>query len=186
MKRKSKSIYLVTSNKDKFREFRQILGIDLKRADLELEEIQAIEVEKVIMSKTKQAFGKIKEPVICEDSGLYFEEWGGLPGALIKLFEENLGYGKICELLSENRKALAKTVVSYFNGKNYQSFIGKIEGKIAKTPQGKGGFGWDTIFIPKGFENTFAQMSLEQKNEISMRRIAAEKLKKFLIKNEKK
>ena len=174
------AIYLATSNKEKLREFEEILGFNLKQIELDLDEIQAVEVEKVVEHKTKQAFDKIKKPVITEDTGLYFEAWNGLPGALIKLFDETVGYANLCELLGENRKAKAQTIVGYFDGKNYRSFIGEISGKIAPSPKGKTGFGWDIIFIPDGYEKTFAEMKPEEKNKISMRKIALEKFKEFL------
>jgi XTP/dITP diphosphohydrolase len=180
MARKVKPIYLVTSNKNKFKEFKEILGFKLKRVSLELDEIQAIEVEKVVEHKTKQAFNKIKKPVICEDTGLYFKEWNGLPGALAKLFDKTIGYRNLCKILKSNRKAKAQTVIGYFDGKNYKSFIGEISGRIAKSPRGKNGFGWDVIFIPHGYSKTFAQMSSGEKNQISMRKIALEKLRSFL------
>jgi len=173
-------IHFVTSNKDKLEEFEDILGFKLKRVNLELDEIQAVEVKKVTKHKTRQAFGKVKRPVICEDTGLYFEEWGGLPGALAKLFGEKIGYDKLCKVLKGSRRAKAQTVIGFFDGRNYKSFIGEIRGKITKTPKGENGFGWDTIFIPQGHRKTFAQMDFGEKNKISMRKIALEKFKKFL------
>lgn len=173
-------IYFVTSNKNKLKEFEGILEFKLKRINLELEEIQVVDVRKVTEYKTKQAFGRIKKPVICEDTGLYFKEWGGLPGALTKLFGERMGYNKLCKMLGKSKLATAQTVIGFFDGKSYKSFIGEIEGKIAKTPKGRNGFGWDTIFIPNGHKKTFAQMDFKEKNKVSMRKIALEKFKKFL------
>lgn len=174
------TIYLVTSNKGKLREFKEILGFKLENIDLDVDEIQAVEVEKVVEHKTKQAFKIIKKPVITEDTGLYFGAWKGLPGALAKLFDKTIGYRNLCKLLNENRKAKAQTVIGYFDGKNYESFIGEIQGTIASAPRGKNGFGWDLIFIPRGYNKTFAQMTTKEKNQISMRKIAIEKLRKFL------
>jgi len=173
-------ICFVTSNENKLREFEEILGFNLKQIELDLDEIQAVEVEKVVEHKTKQAFERIKKPVITEDTGLYFEAWNGLPGALIKWFDKTIGYANLCELLGKNRKAKAQTIVGYFDGKNYRSFIGEISGKIASRPKGNAGFGWDIIFIPDGYKKTFAEMRPEEKNKISMRKIALEKFKEFL------
>jgi len=178
------AIWLITSNKEKVREFEEILGFKLAHINLDLDEIQKVEVKKVVEHKTKQAFNIIKKSVITEDTGLYFEAWNGLPGALAKLFDKTLGYRNLCKLLKNNRKAKAQTVVGYFDGKNYKSFIGETLGTITRTPRGRKGFGWDLIFIPRGHKKTFAQMTSDEKNAISMRKIALEKLRKFLKNNQ--
>jgi len=175
-------IYFVTINKNKHREFEQILGMRLKRIRLDLDEIQSIEVEKVVEHKTKQAFEKIKKPVIVEDTGLYFKAWNGLPGALAKFFDKTIGYGNLCKLLKGNREAWAETVIGYFDGKRFRKFKGKVLGRISQEPRGNNNFGWDIIFVPTGFKKTFAEMTSEEKNKISMRRIALEKLRRFLFK----
>lgn len=174
------NICLVTGNENKAREFEEILGFKLGRANLDLEEIQSVQVEKVIINKTKQAFGIIGKPVIAEDTGLYFDSWNGLPGALAKLFDKTIGYRKLCGLLGSERGAKAQTVVGYFDGNDYRSFIGEINGTIAESPRGKNGFGWDMIFIPEGHSKTFAEMENGEKNRVSMRKIALEKLRNFL------
>jgi len=176
-------VYFVTSNKNKFREFKRILGKDLKielrQVKLALDEIQAIKVREVVKHKAKEAFKKLKKPVIVEDTGLYFDEWNGLPGALAKWFDRAIGYRNLCSLLRKNRKATAETVIGFFDGKNYREFKGRVRGRISKKPQGTTNFGWDIIFIPEGYKETFAAMG-EKKHEISMRKIAVEKLKRFL------
>ena len=174
-------ICFATGNINKVEECESILGFKLEQVELDLDEIQAVEVAKVVEHKVKQAFDLIKKPVIVEDTGLYFEAWNGLPGALIKWFDETIGYAKLCSLLvSENRKAKAQTIIGYFDGEEYKSFVGEVTGKIAEKPKGPDNFGWDIIFIPKGFSETFAEMGKEKKNAISMRKIALEKLKEFL------
>jgi XTP/dITP diphosphohydrolase len=181
-KKEMNKIYFVTSNKNKLREFEEILGFSINNIALDLDEIQAIEVEKVVKHKVKQAFEKVKKPVIAEDTGLYIESLNGLPGALGKFFDKTIGYSRLCKLVHGNRKALAKTVIGYFDGLKYRDFVGKIEGSIAKEAKGDNNFGWDIIFIPKGFNITLAQMSSEEKNKISMRKIALEKFKEFWLK----
>jgi len=176
-------VYFVTSNKNKVREFEKILKMPLKNISLNLTELQSIEIEEVVKYKAKQAFEAVKKPVIVEDTGLYFEDWKGLPGALIKIFSQTLGYKKLCQILGKNRKAKAKTVIGYFDGKEYREFTGELKGKIASSPRGSNNFGWDVIFIPQSRRKTLAEMTLEEKNKISMRKKAADKLRKFIIKN---
>jgi len=172
-------VYFVTGNKNKLKEFKQILGFELKQITLDLDEIQAIEVEKVVEHKAREAFRRVKNPVIVEDTGLYFKDWNNLPGALAKFFDKTIGYAILCKLLRGSREATAETVIGYFDGKRYRSFVGQIEGTISDKAKGKTNFGWDIIFIPKGYKKTFAEMG-EEKNKISMRKIALEKLKRFL------
>lgn len=172
-------IYFATGNKNKFKEFKDILGFKLNQINVDLDEIQAIDVEKVVEHKTKQAYKIIKKPVITEDTGLYFEEWRGLPGALAKFFDQSIGYKNLCRMLKSNRRAKAQTVIGYFNGKRYQSFIGEVKGMIAKKPRGKDNFGWDIIFIPDGCNKTYAELTIQEKNRISMRKKALYKFKDF-------
>jgi XTP/dITP diphosphohydrolase len=87
---------------------------------------------------------------------------------------------KLDHLIKKDYSAKAQTVIGYFDGKKYKSFVGEIEGKISQSPRGKNNFGWDSIFIPKGYKKTFAQMQSKEKNQISMRKIALEKFKKFI------
>ncbi|MBC8985708.1 RdgB/HAM1 family non-canonical purine NTP pyrophosphatase [Pedobacter sp. N36a] len=79
-----------------------------------------------------------------------------------------------------NRKARFKTVVSLFKNQQNYLFEGIINGHIAEKPMGTQGFGYDPIFVPEGYDLSFAQMSMEQKNEISHRAIAMRKLIAFL------
>ncbi|MFZ3054675.1 MAG: RdgB/HAM1 family non-canonical purine NTP pyrophosphatase [Minisyncoccales bacterium] len=169
-----------TGNHQKLKEFEDILGIKLNHSDLDLDEIQSTEVEEVAKHKVKQVYDLLKEPVIVEDTGLYFEELNGLPGALVKFFVKKLTLEKICSLIKENRKAKAVTCIAYFDGENLKTFIGETKGKIAEEPRGTNGFGWDPIFIPEGYDKTFAELADEEKTSKFMRKEAIEKLKEFL------
>jgi len=80
-----------------------------------------------------------------------------------------------------DRSAMAQATIGLcVNGKEAHAFAGQVEGRIALAPRGKDGFGWDPIFIPKGEERTFGEMSQEEKNAVSHRRRAFEALKQFL------
>ncbi|HOI59934.1 MAG TPA: RdgB/HAM1 family non-canonical purine NTP pyrophosphatase [Candidatus Pacearchaeota archaeon] len=168
---------LITGNENKVKEFEEILGFKISHRSLDLEEIQGVDVEEISKYKAKKAYEVVKEPVVVEDIGLFFNELNGLPGALIKWFEKRLSYEQICNLIKEDRKAIAKIVVSYFDGKELKQFIGEVQGEIALSPRGENGFGWDKIFIPQGYDKTFAEMNTNEKHNISMRKIALEKLR---------
>jgi XTP/dITP diphosphohydrolase len=172
-------ITLITGNTNKVREFEEILGVEVDSKKLDIEEIQAIDVEKVAEYKARKAYEILRKPVMVDDTGLYFNAWKGLPGAFIRFFLDNLTKQEICNLLKEDRKAIAKTTICYFNGKDLKTFTGEIEGTIALAPRGETDFGFDDIFIIKGETMTFAE-SGQKKNEVSMRKLALEKLKCIL------
>jgi non-canonical purine NTP pyrophosphatase (RdgB/HAM1 family) len=171
---------LITGNENKAREFEEILGFKINYRSLDLEEIQGVDVEEVSEYKVRKAYEIVKEPVVVEDIGLFFNELNGLPGALIKWFEKRLSYNQICDIIRKDRRSVAKICISYFDGKNLEQFVGEVQGEIALSPRGENGFGWDKIFIPNGFDKTFAEMNTSEKHSISMRKIALDKLKEKL------
>lgn len=178
MKRK---IIFITGNKGKLEEAISILP-EVVGKDIDLPEIQEIDAKLVIEAKLKEAYKHHKDEYIVEDTSLYFDELNGLPGPLIKWFLQALGDKGTAELILKykNRKAEARTMIGYISktGK-IKYFEGSVKGKIV-LPKGERGFGWDKIFMPTGYTKTFGQMSLEEKNVISMRKIAFKKLAKFL------
>ncbi len=180
-----RKIVFVTGNKGKVKEAQEILGkrFSIEQADLDLEEIQAIRGKEVIRKKAKEASKILKKPVLVEDTSLYFDAWNGLPGVLIRWFLKSVGCTGLCQMMAgeKNRKAWAETALAFHDGKKLRIFSGKIEGEISPKPRGKRGFGWDPIFTPKGTKRTFAQMKPGEKNEISMRKEAFDKLKNYLV-----
>lgn len=171
--------FFATTNEDKLREVNEILGWDLKQISVDLFEPQDIGVENIVREKAEDAFRKTGKVALVEDSGLECVAWKGLPGALIKWFLDSVGTEGILKMLADetNRKAVAKTAVGFFDGTQPHIFVGEISGTIPKTARGAGGFGWDTIFIPDGYEKTFAEMTAAEKNAISMRKLALEHMK---------
>jgi len=176
-----KSIVYVTGNLNKLRESEEILGMKLEHAEIDAPEIQAIQVSDVVKEKAIYSYNQIKKPVIVDDSGLYFRSMDGFPGALIKWLLKSVGNGGIFEIMKnfKDSGAYAEVVIGYYDGKEFKSFYGRIDGEIVK-PIGTNGFGWDAIFKAKGFGKTFAEMTQKEKNSISMRKIALIKLKEFL------
>jgi XTP/dITP diphosphohydrolase len=121
-----------------------------------------------------------------DDSGLEVEALNNEPGIFSARYsgsrgdEINLNYLLAKMEKISNRKARFKTVISLMqNGQNHL-FEGVINGELLTQPVGTMGFGYDPIFIPNGYTKTFAQMTLEKKNEISHRAIAMRKLITFL------
>jgi XTP/dITP diphosphohydrolase len=175
-------LLLATSNENKAREVEFVLGRSVQSVKVDLPEIQAIDVKDIIENKARAAYQLVGEPVLVEDTGLTFRAWNGLPGALIRWFITTVDNAGLCKMLEnyENREATAETCIGYFDGEKLFTFSGTIDGQIVMTPRGNGGFGWDAVFQPNGWAKTFAEMTAEEKDSVSMRKIAVLKLKQFL------
>jgi non-canonical purine NTP pyrophosphatase (RdgB/HAM1 family) len=160
----------VTSNKDKLREASTLLRRPLLVVNLELDEIQTVDLEQLVRHKANQAFRRIRAPLIVEDTALGFKAWGGLPGPFIKFFVQRMGLTGLVDALEpfDEWDAEALCGVGFHDGERLHYFEGRTEGTIV-APAGRGGFGWDSIFVPKGAAATFADMTPEEKNRYSMR-----------------
>ncbi|AKM82600.1 TPA: non-canonical purine NTP pyrophosphatase [Candidatus Berkelbacteria bacterium] len=177
-------IYFITGNENKFREAKAILPV-IERLDLDLIEIQEIDPLKIIKAKMEEAFKHHSGEFIIEDGYLDVKSLGGLPGPFAKWFIKLLGKDGIWEIVknSSDKSAEVSVIIGYAKNKDEISFLeGSIKGKMV-APRGENGFGWDSIFQPYGYDKTFAEMTTEEKNSISMRKIAFEKLKDYLQKN---
>jgi len=177
-------LFLATTNINKIREAEEILGIEIRGVKLDIKEIQTLDPEGAVKEKAKRAFEQFGKPILVEDASLFFEAWQGLPGVFIDSFMESVGNKGLLKMLSgeKNRSAVAIVYLAIYNGKEFKVYNGKVKGKISLRIKGESGFGWDPIFIPAGHHKTFAQMKAEEKNKISMRRLALEKFKKNIKK----
>jgi len=181
------AVTFVTGNANKAKEASSILGVEFSRRDLPtLHEIQTTSVDEAVKHKAEEAYRLIKKPVLVEDSGLVFDAWNGLPGALIKWFELSVKIDGLLKMLEneENRTASALCSVAIHDGEKVISAGGLVKGRISKIARGANGFGWDSIFIPNGDERTYGEMEADEKNQISHRRLAYENLKKKLPVND--
>ncbi len=175
-------LLFVSGNAGNAGEVAAILGAAVERLDLDLPEIQALAVDEVARHKAESAFARAGRPVIVEDTGLYLDALGGLPGALVRWFLATIGPAGICGLLplGADRVARARTAVAYCDGGGVEVFVGETRGAIVAVPAGEGGFGWDPIFRPDGASGTFAEMDAAEKDAFSMRRQALERLRERL------
>ena len=134
-------------------------------------------------------FDFFKKKCFADDSGICIQAMGNGPGVLSKNFlnkgdslTQNLEEILLITKNNNNFNAYFQTSICLvLDEHNHVFFKGKIKGKISQKIQGINGFGYDPIFIPEGEEKTFAKMSLKEKNSISHRSIAIEKLKLYLI-----
>ncbi len=128
-------------------------------------------------------------PCFADDSGFCVDALNNKPGIKSKRFLEKFSNRKdafdyiISKVIkSKNNKAFFTTAISLTLKENHHIiFLGRIDGKISLKPKGVNGFGYDPIFIPENHNKTFAQMNIEEKNKISHRKIAVNKLKSFLF-----
>lgn len=177
------TLYFITGSADKFAEARAILG-DVEQLHEDLPEIQEIDAKKIIAAKLHSAMALREGEFIVEDTSLYFDCLCGLPGPLIKWFLRALGNDGMWHMVEKmgNAKAEARTFIGYADKEGGMHFFdGSVKGSVV-APRGDGDFGWGPIFQPNGHEKTFGEMTREEKNEMSMRRIAFQKLKEFLKK----
>jgi len=178
-----KPIYFITSNKNKVREVRAILKRKIIMKNIDIEEIQSLSAEEVVKDKARKAYKIIKKPVIVEDTAYHILSLNSFPGALIKWILTTIGPKGLCKMIPKtNRRVTVKTCFCLYNGKKFHIFTGQVNGKAPLKPQGKSGFGWDPTFIPNGYKKSFAELTAEEKNKISTRKLALEKLEKFLEK----
>lgn len=190
-----RELVFATNNKHKLEEISQIVGDKFKIIGLKdincFEEIPetADTIEQNASQKSFYVYNRYGYSCFADDTGLEIEFLNGRPGVYSaryagegKNFDDNMN-----KVLSEltgvsNRKALFRTVISLvLNGKEFL-FEGKVTGVITSVKIGNNGFGYDPIFKPTGFDKSYAEMSLEEKNNFSHRALAVKKLIDFLKK----
>ncbi|XP_022980416.1 inosine triphosphate pyrophosphatase [Cucurbita maxima] len=166
-------VTFVTGNAKKLEEVRAILGnsVPFRSLKLDLPELQG-EPEDISKEKARLAAIQVNGPVLVEDTCLCFNALKGLPGPYIKWFLEKIGHEGLNNLLVayEDKSAYASCIFSFSLGPEAEpiTFVGNTPGKIV-LPRGPNDFGWDPIFQPDGYDQTYAEMSKEEKNKISHR-----------------
>ena len=191
-------LLLATHNADKTREIQRILGAKFAVRDLSkhpeiskpLENGKTFEENAIL--KAIAASRKLPSLVIADDSGLEVDALGGAPGIYSARYAgENASDAKNVEKLlrelrarnvaDEKRSARFRCVIALArNEKLLGAFEGVVEGNIVDPPRGSGGFGYDPVFQPKEFKQTFAEMPSELKNKISHRAQAIAALREAL------
>jgi XTP/dITP diphosphohydrolase len=166
------AVTFVSTNPGKVREVREILapyGVTVRWKRRELPEPQADRIEDVVAAKL-DAVQDVAGPTMVEDSGLFIPALGGFPGVYSAHILRIWKFGPILELMrSRPRAAYYRSVVGVRRGRRRWLFSGEVVGAIAEGPRGTGGFGYDPIFVPNGWDRTFAEGTAEEKNAISHR-----------------
>lgn len=194
-------IIFATNNLNKLREinniFREMNCITynlLSLNDVGLSNFYIDETEKTIEGnaelKASIVYKKTGIPSFADDTGLEIDALDGKPGVYSSRFagencldteNRKLVLDLMRTVPDANRTARFKTIIAYINQSGKILFDGICEGKITNVERGKNGFGYDSIFIPDGYNLTFAEMEPELKNQISHRGIAFRKFINFLI-----
>ncbi|MFH1588840.1 MAG: non-canonical purine NTP pyrophosphatase [Candidatus Diapherotrites archaeon] len=181
-----KEIHLVTKNQHKIEEMQAILkefNIKVKAVKKELQEPDLGSLELIAEEKAKQAFQIVKKPVIVEDTGVYFSAYNNFPGTHAKRIFLGIKLNGLIALLkaAKNKEGFFKTVVCYYDGQNFTSFEGKLNGKFlikARKPKADR-LPYEKLFIPNGSRKALVELTKKEKNEISHRAIATRKFGKW-------
>jgi XTP/dITP diphosphohydrolase len=186
-------IVFATNNLNKLAEVQKMLPESIQLLTLKdincFEEIDETEITLEGNAKLKANYITDKFGYNCfaDDTGLEVESLNGEPGVFSARYagKENDSEKNMQKLLSElenksNRKAQFRTAVALNINNEQFLFEGICKGKIATEKQGEKGFGYDPVFTPEGYNTSFAEMTSEEKNKISHRGIAIQKLVKFL------
>lgn len=177
-------LLFATTNQGKLNEVRQLLsGLDLEILSLaDFEVLQNVVVEETGETFQQNAlikartYGETTDVLtLAEDSGLLVKFLDNRPGVYSARFGPTSDdrNQKLLELLQDKTDRLAefKSVFCFYDPqtKKAEYFAGRVQGQIAKRPTGENGFGYDPVFVPQGYEQTFAELGIETKNKISHR-----------------
>lgn len=189
-----KELVVASHNKGKIAEFEQMLkpfGVKIFSAlDLNLPDVEetgtTFEENAVLKAETLAEI--CNKPCLADDSGLCVDALGGRPGVYSARYAPNRDFNLAMDkLVAELKESGSDDWSAHFScvlalkipNEKVEVFEGKVDGKIIENKRGNNGFGFDPVFVPKGFDCTFAEMSGEDKKKISHRGRA---LKKFLQK----
>ncbi|HTT16053.1 MAG TPA: non-canonical purine NTP pyrophosphatase [Thermoplasmata archaeon] len=165
-------VWFVSTNRGKFEEARTVLrpyGVRLRWLRRSLPEPQAPDLETVARAKVA-ALPRLRGPVLVEDSGLFIRSLHGFPGVYSAHILELWGFRPILELLRHRpRSAVFRSVAALREGARIRTFAGEVQGSIARRPAGHHGFGYDPIFVPRGYRLPFGLLGAEVKNRLSHR-----------------
>ena len=186
-------IVFATNNLNKLEEIRRKLGDDVTVRSLsdigcreELPETHET-LEENALEKARYVADKYRVNCFADDTGLEIESLNGRPGVYSARYagpecraEDNMT--RVLEEMKDhtNRSACFRTIIALIMNSNHHLFEGKVNGTILEHKQGEKGFGYDPIFQPEGHAFSFAEMTMDAKNQISHRARAVEKLTAFL------
>ncbi len=173
-------ITFITGNQHKVKEAKDIFdnfGIELEHADFGYPEIQG-ELVDVARFGAKHVAKRLGKPVIVEDAGIFIKALKWFPGTYSSYVQDTLGNKGILKLMSdvEDRYAEFRSAVGFCTPNTEpEIFLGTVYGNIELLEKGSNGFAYDPLFKPEGYEKTFGELSIIEKNKFSHRRRSLEK-----------
>jgi XTP/dITP diphosphohydrolase len=186
-------LIFASNNQHKVKEINSLLGTSfrlLSLVDLNITDDipeEKPDLEGNALSKARYVFNLTGMNVFADDTGLEIDSLGGLPGVHSARFagenkDSSANIAKVLDLLKckEDTKARFRTVIALIIDNHEYLFEGIVNGNIIREKRGEEGFGYDPVFVPEGKTKTFAEMGLSEKNTVSHRAKAFEKLREFL------
>jgi XTP/dITP diphosphohydrolase len=161
-------------------------GINIVRKNVLPIEIQSDSLEEIAKFSVEHAYSILHSPCFVEDAGIFILALNGFPGPYSKFVFKTIGNDGVLKLLRgvKDRRARFSSAVGYFDGRDEPKvFSAHVIGEVTQKPRGNKGFGFDPIFVPRGSKKTFAEMSVEEKNEFSHRAKAITSFFKWFKKN---
>jgi XTP/dITP diphosphohydrolase len=191
-----KKLFIASKNSGKIKEIKAYLselGIEIFSL-LDMQSLNDIAetgktFEENAFIKAKALFDIVKLPVLADDSGLEVDPLNGEPGVYSARYagpgasdSDNIRklLDELKDVQSDSRTARFKCILVLYDGISKRSFEGACEGRIIDSIRGDEGFGYDPVFVPKGYEKTFAELGIKVKNELSHRAKALKSLLDFL------
>jgi hypothetical protein len=162
-----------TTNKHKLAGAKQALaGTDINLIVLDktlpdVPEIQSDDQAAVSIDKALKYYKLLKRPLVVMDSGLFIDELNGFPGVYTKYALDTIGIDRIIQLLGAGARAYTQRMITYFDGNKPQTFTLKLHGALLKEPRGNNGRNYDKYFLPDGKNKTLAEMTDEEKAELT-------------------
>lgn len=167
-------ITMVTSNAGKAAEVAAFFGglLEVDHVALDVPEHRSNDIAEIARGKARYSYSNLKTPLIVDDTGLFIDGLGGFPGPYAAYVMDSIGNAGILKLMEgiSVRNARFTTGIAYADERGIEVFTGTLEGKIATSPRGNNGFGYDPIF--ELGTKTLAEISIGEKSRISHRALA--------------
>jgi len=188
MSAKRTRLTFVSNSEMKLNEYRELLRMpNLLRQPMTKAESATANLDELVREKCEKALAFVKPPFFVEHTALAIDALGGWPGVTTESFLSKNSTAKLLAMLAagDSRRAVARIAIGYLSAREDPVNVLEAQtvGRVSDTVRGANGFGWDEIFMPEGELRTYAEMTLSEKNETSMRRKVAESFLTLLVEN---
>jgi non-canonical purine NTP pyrophosphatase (RdgB/HAM1 family) len=155
-----KPVVFVTANQNKHREVQRLLaGLDVRWKRLDLDRPESDDLEVIARARAVEAYQRLGEPCFLESTGLWLWDRDGAPGASFKRAWRDLGEGGFAAHYGGSRGVARVVVALAESASDVRLFAGSISGELLTAPRGEGGYGWDRLWVPDGYDRTLGEMA---------------------------